>query len=251
MNYTTLQKNIKELASKSKYLTDEKSVIEAVLGHAFNFALCLPVQNGARQFPYCTKNTKISYYNPKNDTEQELLVKCLTTFTELYKNSEPFEDVLTNIYAEHLNFKLGQHMTPPDLSKALFSIIDSTNSIESHLKTNNTYSFYDPTAGTGSLAMGALQGIYEKYGEEGLSRIDVFLCDLDLKMCIASVVNLELSSLSHQLNYNQLTVFNQSSLVDLEEKNKFVELIPNYLKHRKVRELHDYEKTDIKELEPA
>ncbi|KCZ76940.1 hypothetical protein H311_02059 [Anncaliia algerae PRA109] len=251
MDYTTLQKNIKELANKSKFLTTERKVIGTMLCYAYNILLTDITQHGYRQFPYCTRSTKLELYKAKNDTENLLLLKCLKSFFELYKNSDPFEDVLTNIYAEHLNFKLGQHMTPPDLSKILFSITDSTNGIESHLKTNNTFSFYDPTSGTGSLAMGALQGIYKKYGEDVLARIDVFLCDLDIKMCIASVVNLELSSLSHKLNYNQLTVFNQSSLVDFEEKNKFVEIVPNYLTHRKVRKLYDYEKNDIKELEPA
>ncbi|MFY3621223.1 N-6 DNA methylase [Achromobacter xylosoxidans] len=251
MDYTTLQKNIKELVSKSKMITTERKAIGVMLCHAYNFALTTTVQYGSRQFPHCSKITEPFVYEPKSDAEIELLVKCLTSFVSLYKNSEPFEDVLTNIYAEHLDFKLGQHMTPPDLSRLLFQIIDSSDGIESHLKTNNTFSIYDPTSGTGSLAMGALQGIYKKYGKEVLSRIDVFLCDIDFKMCIASLVNLELSSLSHQLDYNQLTVFNQNSLLDFEEKNKFVEIIPNFLKHRKVRKLYDFEVKEDKELETA
>lgn len=244
MDYTSLNKEITKLAEYSKHLSSKHYVLEAIISHAYNFCFTEIAQYGARPFPYIPKLTKISYYEAKDEKEEELLVKCLVLLCKLYKNSEPFEDVLTNLYGPMLGTKLGQCMTPPDLSSVLFHLTDSNNELEKHLEKNNTFSIYDPTSGTGSLLLGSLREIYSKYGKETLEKIDLFACDLDMKMCIATAVNLELSSLSHRINYNQLTIYNENSLLGPNRENIFLEILPNRLLHKKAFSLED---TEIKE----
>lgn len=245
MDYSKFTKSVKALHNYSKHISTETQAIEIVLAHTYCFALNKTIQTGMRPFVASPAITKVGdLYTPKDDTEHSMIWESLKELTKLYKESRPFEDVLTNVYGGYLGFKHGQHMTPPDLASALFYIMDSDNHIGKRLSENNTFSFHDPACGTGSLALAQLRGTLEKYGEEALERTDIFLCDIDKKMCLASTVALEMSSLQHGINYNQLTIYNQNSLLELKPENKFLEIIPNALKHKKVRKLYDYEKKE-------
>ena len=58
MDYTSLNKEITKLAEYSKHLSSKHYVLEAIIGHAYNFCFTEIAQYGARPFPYIPKLTK-------------------------------------------------------------------------------------------------------------------------------------------------------------------------------------------------
>jgi len=239
-----INKNIDILVNHSKHITSKKQAIEVIVYYLYHLALTKDLQVSSRKFPFCEKITKIP--EPKNVTpkEKEIVSLIVKDIVKLYVDSEPFTDILTELYGKVLNYSLGQHMTPPDLAELLPALMDTDNQIEERLKTQNTTSVFDPACGTGGLILGKCRYILKKYGKDTFSHIDFFANDIDQKMCIATVANLELNSLIHQIPYNQLTVYNENALItDYDNDTEpFYLIIPNLMRHRKTRMLYEYEK---------
>jgi len=239
-----INKNIDILVNHSKHITSKKQAIEVIVYYLYHLALTKDLQVSSRKFPFCEKITNIP--EPKNITpkEKEIISLIVEDIVKLYVDSEPFSDILTDLYGNVLNYSLGQHMTPPDIAEALPTFFDTENQIGEKLNSQNTISVFDPACGTGGLLLGKCRFILKKYGKEALSRIDIFANDIDQKMCISTVVNLELNSLIHKIPYNQLTVYNENALItDYDENTEpFYLIIPDLMRHRKPRMLYDFEK---------
>lgn len=242
-NYNQISKKIDLLVSKSKFYSNKKQALDSIVEQLYNLTFSSLLQKNCRQFSFVEVLKKPSRNFSYDVENEELLTSIINDVLNLYVESEPFTDILTILYADCLKYELGQHMTPEDLSDLLSELIDNT---EQQLDENNTISFYDPACGTGALALGKLRYIYKKYGKETVERHDIFLCDIDEKMCIAAAVNLELNCLTHNINYNQITIYNSNSLLldfnNIKEDDIFLVLIPNFLKHRKVRKLEKQKK---------
>lgn len=239
-----INKNIEILVNHSKHITSKKQAIEVVVHYLYCMALTKDLQVSSRKFPFCEKITKIP--EPKNITpkEKEIISSIIEEIAKAYANSEPFSDILTELYGKVLNYSLGQHMTPPDIAEVLPALMDTENQIGEKLNSQNTISVFDPACGTGGLILGKCRYILKKYGKDAFSRIDFFANDIDQKMCIATVANLELNSLIHQIPYNQLTVYNENALItDYDNDTEpFYLIIPDLMRHRKTRMLYEYEK---------
>lgn len=239
-----INKNIDILVNHSKHITSKKQAIEIAIDCLYQLALTRDLQFSFRKFPFCEKITKLSKQEKFPEKEEELIYSIVAEIYEIYENSEPFSDILTDLYGNVLNYSLGQHMTPPDIAEALPAFFDTENQIGEKLNSQNTISVFDPACGTGGLLLGKCRFILKKYGKEALSRIDIFSNDIDQKMCISTVVNLELNSLIHKIPYNQLTVYNENALItDYDENTEpFYLIIPDLMRHRKPRMLYDFEK---------
>jgi len=240
----SINKNIDILVNNSKNITSKKQAIEIAITHLYHLALTRKVQFSFRTSPFCEKITKVDPPITTTQQEDKLLTEIVAGIFNIYLKSEPFTDVLTELYGNVLNYKLGQHMTPADIAEALPEFMDTDNQIGEQLNSQNTISVFDPACGTGGLILGKCRYILKKYGEDTLSRIDLFVNDIDQKMCIATVANLELNSLIHQIPYNQLTVYNENALITGFDKDTepFYLVIPNLMRHRKTRMLYEYEK---------
>ncbi|HHU95427.1 MAG TPA: N-6 DNA methylase [Alcaligenaceae bacterium] len=234
--YNEVNKKIDLLVSKSKFYSNKKQALDSIVGLLYNYCFTEETQTTFRNFPFIEVLKKPSNNFSYDEENSELLSDIIKNIIMIYKQSEPFTDVLTVLYGTTLKKDMGQHMTPSNLAFSLNKFIDNT---EKDLKENNTISFYDPACGTGALALGKLRYVLKNYGKEAVERHDIFLCDIDEKMCIASAVNLELNCLMHNINYNQLMIYNTNSIHLYPEKKEsneliFLLLIPNFLKHRKL-----------------
>lgn len=239
-----INKNIDILVNHSKHITSKKQAIEIAIACLYLLAIDRDLQFSFRKFPFCEKITKLSKQEKFPEKEEELIYAIVAEIYEIYENSEPFSDILTDLYGEVLNYSLGQHMTPPDIAEVLPALMDTENQIGEKLNSQNTICVFDPACGTGGLILGKCRYILKKYGKDAFSRIDFFANDIDQKMCIATVANLELNSLIHQIPYNQLTVYNENALItDFDNDTEpFYLIIPNLMRHRKKRMLYEYEK---------
>lgn len=225
---------LQEFVSQSKIVRGKKEAIEAVIHGAYSVVCDYSLQRFAR--PKCNMGFKnmsflLSEFN-SNEKEYDLLQSSVQALLKIYAENEPFTDVLTEIYGQFLGYDKGQHMTPPDLASMLAMI--TLDGVEENFKGNHSFTIGDPTGcGTGAMILGSMKHIYEKHGKDGIAYCNFVGVELDRTLAMASVIQVELGSILHNIQFNRFEIYNENALTGNMSKDSLLYgVVPNMLRYR-------------------
>lgn len=130
-----------------------------------------------------------------NEKTATMLITHKLRFVEMMKSAEPFEDVITPIYAEaFLSGVAGQFMSPSSLGVLLQQLVMTPQQSD---KLSDPYTLADQCVGTGALALGSLRSIYEQEGKVGVSRVNLWINDIDLRLVKIALFQIMFHSIQH------------------------------------------------------
>ena len=136
-----------------------------------------------------------------------MLIAHKIRFVEMMKSSEPFEDVITPIYAEaFLSGVAGQFMSPLSLGVLLQQLVMTP---QRSGKADDPYTLADQCVGTGALSLGSLRSIYEQEGKVGVSRVKLWINDIDLRLVKIAMFQILFHSIQHCAPLGGLVVENK------------------------------------------
>lgn len=205
--------DLETFISYSKNVRDKKGAIEAVIHYAYALACSPQLHKFARPFERygCVNLSSLFEVHTKDEREFELLKKATNSLLKIYADNEPFTDVLTVIYGEHLGYDKGQHMTPPDLANMLASF--TLQNLSDNFNGSHSITVGDPTGcGTGAMILASIKHVYKKYGRDGLSYCNFIGVEMDRTLAMATVFQVEMSSIMHDIQFNSFEVWNENAL---------------------------------------
>lgn len=229
IDVSKLDNKISEIVKNSQYISDKKKAIDITVQVAFN--MLAPTYEIRRPFGFM-KN-KFQETDLIHETDIASFLKSGMELIKLFQDAEPFSDVLHDVYATFLSFEKGQHMTPPDVADLMFEL--QKENFEGKLNQDNPFSIGDMSGcGLGSSLLGQLRGVYRSFGKEGVKSLDLTGVDIDYSMCMATIFQIEASSIIFDIPYNQLGVYHANALTTENHAEKLVYLaIPNQFSHKK------------------
>lgn len=136
-----------------------------------------------------------------DDDYVQLLSYLMMALTQVMKNGDPFEDLLTAIYSEYLQGDAGQFMSPAYFGKAIMQFISDEQAFQSGMRSTS-----EPTCGTGTLALGMLQEVYEKDGRVGIANVDLHLNDLDIRLVKVAMFQVMYHSIERNIPLGRIVV---------------------------------------------
>lgn len=156
-------------------------------------------------------NTNGDLGNEKTATR---LIAHKLRFVEMMKSAEPFEDVITPIYAEaFLSGVAGQFMSPSSLGVLLQQLVMTPKRSD---KSDDPYTMADQCVGTGALTLGSLRSIYEQEGKVGVSRVKLWINDIDLRLVKIAMFQIMFHSIQHCAPLGGLMVENKDIIQNPE-----------------------------------
>lgn len=159
---------------------------------------------------------ELSYYKKYPKAWEELQMLS-TMFMQAIKNSEPFSDLIGDLYDMQLRGnKLGQFLTPHDVADALaqFNIITKEQP-----EAFKVYSVSEPCVGAGGLILGFIRNYYQAYGKGATKNLDVHINDLDIHMVKMATVQIVLNSIIHRIPIHRLTATHANVITEYEDMN--------------------------------
>lgn len=201
----SISKLIQQIIQVSNRKNNPKQIIDDIIQLAFNCVFSGNFQYSANLHAqyWVDPNLLRELTEYKTDLEAwELLKEATMIFIALHKKSEPFTDIIGEMYDEYLGQVLGQFLTPSDLATALASItlaLGGNNQITSHTVIGDTCG-----CGAGSLVLGSLRVIYQTQGKEALKHLEIVNMDLDPRMVQLSSIQIVLHCMFHGLEINSL-----------------------------------------------
>ena len=129
--------------------------------------------------------------------------------------SEPYDDILSDLYDPYLGDRLGQFFTPKDIAR-----LGGALSAPSELLTPHSVS--DPCSGGGALSMSFLHQVYTERGKHGVSMLDIHAQDLDGTMCLLTALQITLSAIVHDVPFRSLIVIQGNALTLQHNETVFV-----------------------------
>lgn len=157
---------------------------------------------------------------PVKDLDLALVEKAVITYMNMVKESEPFTDILSMLHEEILltgkrGERLGQFLTPPDLSNLVSELLMTDDDIRS-MDTVKVLS--EPCCGSGSMILAPLARI-AKVDRSKVRFMRVMLNDIDTLMSKAATLQVVASSMMHGIKLNRLMVFNCNLITEWSKKH--------------------------------
>ncbi|WP_372821397.1 N-6 DNA methylase [Pseudomonas parafulva] len=148
------------------------------------------------------------------------IVDAVTYYLNMVKNADPFTDFLSVLHEEILltgrrGEKVGQFMTPPDVSMVLTKLLWAKKDIRS---INEIKTIHEPCCGTGSMILAPLARI-AKVDSSKIGLMNIIINDLDALMCKVSTVQILSSVLMHGYKFNALLVHNCNLITEWGNEN--------------------------------
>lgn len=233
------EKDLETLTSYSKNIKGKKAGLEAVIHHSYFLLSTAQLHKRARPFGKmeCVTDYSLIDVFRKDEREFELLCKATTSLFEIYANNAPFTDVLTELYGQYLGYDKGQHMTPPDLADLLATI--SLGEISKKFDGENSILIGDPTGcGTGATILASIRYVYNTHGPELLRYCNFIGVELDRTLSMATVVQVELGSILHNVQFNRFEIYNANAITEyMDDRTLLYGAVPNQLRYKMSR--HD------------
>ena len=193
----TISQKIEKLC-RSKYSSGPKAVFDDVIQLAFNLLTVPAIVQGA--FPRTKTAADSALLNEVRRYEKDaeawaLLQDIVLDFIKLIAESDPFTDVIGELYDEYLGKVLGQFLTPSDVATGVAAI---------HLsimpKPDRRMRIGDPCGcGAGSMVLALLRQIHQVHGPDALKLMEVIATDLDPHMVRLCTVQVVMSAITHRL----------------------------------------------------
>lgn len=214
----TISKLIQEIIQKSNFRNNPKQVFDDIIQLSFN---CL----FSRHFQY-SYSYKIEYWvdpnliNELTDYKKspeawELLNEASLMFLGMFKNCEPFTDILGMLYDEYLGKVLGQFLTPPVVAEVMASL----NLEVGKPITENTVIGDTCGCGAGTLILGFLRAFNKKYDTQAFKHLEIINMDLDANMVRLSTIQIVFHCMVHKIEIGSLQVHWGNSLTEYNGKS--------------------------------
>lgn len=205
----TLSKQLTELANSSNAIRTQKRAIEIVVQTMFNNLANPTLYSLAYPLGYIRLNREFLVAHQDLTTEQRKLVsKIAGTWTSQVAESEPFTDIFSMLYDEHLGQELGQFFSPWDVSLLLGAL-----DVALPKDLTKPYTVEEFCVGGGSLIMGKLHALYECYGPQGMSMLDIRISDIDPFLVQLASTQIVLSSIVHKIPLLKLNAVCENTLI--------------------------------------
>ncbi|MCH6206312.1 hypothetical protein L3V16_21035 [Brucella ciceri] len=138
--------------------------------------------------------------------------------TQVMKAGEPFEDRLTAVYSEFLSGVAGQFMSPDNLGQMLMRIMACDDPMDdSRLRTVS-----EPTCGTGALALGLLQDVYQTKGKAGIAQIDLHLNDIDIRLIKIAMFQVMFHTIEHRVPLGRLVIECKNLITEYQDNDRVI-----------------------------
>ena len=209
---------IEEIIRNNNHRSQIKQVFDDIIQLTLNCVLSPEFMDEAA--PGCYLKVKPYLVNELSDYKYypkawELLQDASLEIMSMVKNSEPFTDILGELYDKQLGKVLGQFLTPKQVAYGINKFIMA----DSQPFTEKTIVGDFCGCGAGSLILNHLKTIYEMHGAESLKHVDVIGMDIDAKMVQLTALQVILHSCIHNLPINQLSMFHGHAIIDYIPEN--------------------------------
>ncbi|WP_132577675.1 N-6 DNA methylase [Pseudomonas aeruginosa] len=152
--------------------------------------------------------------------DSKVLLNALSEYMKVVVSEEPFTDTLSETYEElfltgRRGERLGQFMTPPDLSRAVSKLMLDDSAVSAIEK---PIWFSEPCCGTGSMALATLHRIWS-LNPEKLGLVNLLLNDIDETMVRVALLQVLSSVVLHNLDLNEVRSFNANLITEYFSDN--------------------------------
>jgi hypothetical protein len=195
----SLSQAIKNHVAKSSNDRNVEQAITTLSSMLFNLLNCQPFSAKTLFKDGYMVNFKDK--NKYSQSELDTISQMVSSYLQTLKSKKPFEDILSDELASHLDGSWGQYLTPSDLSLSLskLNITQSLSKIEEAYKSNQMFRIGDICGcGAGSLLLSTLHTIYLQ-APHLLSCISVTGVDKDETMCKLTASQLAYNCIIHNI----------------------------------------------------
>ena len=167
----------------------------------------------------CLASFGIKLDEPWDSQAQQHLFELGKLYAQCVKDA-PFSDLLGGVYqtlASRFNKKgMGQYFTPDAIAKMMAQI----NYRREDFETKPVIRFYEPTAGSGVLAL-AFMAAARQDNPDFLGKLSVTMIDLD-RLCVKmAVLQVMANNLIHTRNLGEIRAYHGNSLGDPKDLKLF------------------------------
>ena len=215
---TTFSAKLTSLVGGSKVIRSPKMALEAMFQVVFNN---IPNQRvflgryprgyirAAGHLCHLTDLSKLSH------DDLQALKELAEHYMGMVVTSEPYDDILSDLYDPYLGDRLGQFFTPKDIARLVGALSAPPELLTPH-------SVSDSCSGGGALSMSFLHQVYADQGRQGVSMLDIHAQDLDGTMCLLTAMQITLSAIVHDVPFRSLIVVQGNALTLQDNETVFV-----------------------------